>query len=135
MTSVALFTGSRNMPMDASNFAKVYALVSRMLAQRAAVLVGDCPTGLDALVRRAGDTYDEQIAVGVRVFRAQWHLLGKRAGPIRNQAMVDKALLLAGPQPFECHAYPMGESRGTRGCMRMAKAAGAFMHITELECT
>lgn len=48
---------------------------------------------------------------------ADWDRYGKRAGPIRNQAMVDLGANV-------CLAFPLGESRGTRDCMRRAEAAG-----------
>lgn len=56
---------------------------------------------------------------------ADWATLGNRAGPIRNQAMVDLGDYLA------CLAFPLGESRGTRDCMARAEAAG----IPVLQCT
>src|SRR4030095_1068533 len=48
---------------------------------------------------------------------ADWATHGKAAGPIRNQEMVD-----AGADV--CLAFPLGESRGTRDCMRRAETAG-----------
>jgi hypothetical protein len=46
-----------------------------------------------------------------------WRRLGKAAGPIRNKVMVDAGADI-------CLAFPLGESRGTRGCMELADAAG-----------
>jgi hypothetical protein len=48
---------------------------------------------------------------------AQWHVYGRRAGHARNARMV-----LAGADI--CVARPIGASRGTRDCMRLAAAAG-----------
>lgn len=48
---------------------------------------------------------------------ADWDKYGKAAGPRRNQEMVDLGAEL-------CLAFPLGESRGTRDCMRRAEAAG-----------
>lgn len=48
---------------------------------------------------------------------AKWKELGKKAGPIRNQQMVD-----AGADV--CLAFPMGKSVGTRDCMARAEKAG-----------
>jgi hypothetical protein len=42
---------------------------------------------------------------------------GRPGGPIRNRVMVEKGAA-------ECLAFPLGESRGTRGCMALADAAG-----------
>ncbi|AUV62018.1 hypothetical protein KIV63_gp26 [Mycobacterium phage SWU2] len=48
---------------------------------------------------------------------ADWNGLGKRAGIIRNQAMVDLGADV-------CHAFPLEGSIGTRHCMSRAYAAG-----------
>lgn len=48
---------------------------------------------------------------------ADWRQYGRGAGHRRNAVMV-----AAGARG--CVAFPLGESRGTRGCMRMCEAAG-----------
>jgi YspA, cpYpsA-related SLOG family len=48
---------------------------------------------------------------------ANWASAGTAAGPIRNQEMVDLGADV-------CLAFPLGESRGTRDCMRRAAKAG-----------
>ena len=55
--------------------------------------------------------------VTAEVHPADWYEYGKAAGFIRNQEMVD-----AGADV--CLAFPLGESRGTRHCMKAAKKAG-----------
>jgi hypothetical protein len=72
--------------------------------------------------QRGADQIVDDIArsvglMDVEVHPALWEKHGKAAGPIRNQEMVD-----AGADV--CLAFPMGESRGTRDCMRRAEAAG-----------
>ena len=57
-------------------------------------------------------------------YPADWGKYGKSAGPIRNQQMVDTA-------PDEVLAFPHGESRGTRGCIKMAEVAGLKVTIFE----
>lgn len=52
---------------------------------------------------------------GTQGFRADWSL-GKRAGPLRNQRMLDEA------QPDLVIAFPGG--RGTADMVRRARAAG-----------
>jgi hypothetical protein len=48
---------------------------------------------------------------------AEWKRLGKAAGPIRNQVMVDRGAR-------ECLAFPIGtEWSGTRDCMERAELA------------
>lgn len=58
-----------------------------------------------------------ELGCQVEEHRADWGLFGKAAGHRRNAEMVN-----AGADVVL--AFPPGESRGTRMCMRMAKAAG-----------
>lgn len=51
------------------------------------------------------------LGVVVKQHPADWLHYGSPAGPRRNQEMVDL-------RPVEVFAFPLGESRGTRGCMR-----------------
>lgn len=48
---------------------------------------------------------------------ARWGDYGKRAGMVRNAEMVRAGVTV-------CLAFPLGESRGTRGCMALAEKAG-----------
>ena len=50
----------------------------------------------------------------------EWDTIGKKAGPLRNKRMVDTL----NPLTDVCLAFPLGESRGTRGCMALAEEAG-----------
>jgi hypothetical protein len=49
-------------------------------------------------------------------FRAEWEKLGRKAGPIRNQSMLDEG------RPDVVVAFPGG--RGTADMVRRARAAG-----------
>lgn len=53
----------------------------------------------------------------VEVYPADWDKHGKAAGHIRNQQMVDLGADV-------CLAFPKGESKGTRNCMKRAEKAG-----------
>lgn len=62
-----------------------------------------------------------------QVHRADWLTHGRRAGPMRNLAMVQ-----AGRIAGHLVAFPVGESRGTRDCMRQALAAGLTVFEVDL---
>ena len=81
--------------------------------RRVVIIHGDCPTGADRLARRLADAWN----ITQEPYPADWNHHGKAAGPIRNQEMVDAGADI-------CLAFPLGESRGTRDCMRRAEAAG-----------
>lgn len=70
-------------------------------------------------VRREGDL--------VHGTHGDWYC--KAAGPLRNQAMIDKGGI------DEFHAFPLPSGRGTQDCMRRATAAGIepVVHHQHLE--
>ena len=90
------------------------------------IVHGDCK-GADQLVKR----YARERGIQVKAFPADW-ALGNKAGPIRNQQMIDwaneKAL-----QPREdvesswteviCIAFPLPQSKGTWDCIRRCERA------------
>lgn len=84
-----------------------------MLGDETVLVHGACPTGADAIASRIWRSW----GLPVEAHPADWARHGRAAGPLRNQQMV-----LAGADL--CLAFPLGASPGTRGCMRLAKAAG-----------
>ncbi len=87
------------------------------------ILIGDCPTGVDEFVR---SHYRKEIDNGANrvlllVFAADWGFHGNRAGPIRNQEMIDRADVLL--------AFPLAKSRGTIDTIRRAKRKGIHVYI------
>lgn len=75
------------------------------------VIHGDC-RGADRLAGKAAGV----LAIPVEEYPAKWHLYGKRAGPIRNQQMLDEA------QPTMVLAFhdDLENSKGTRDMVKRA---------------
>jgi len=108
-----VFTGSRNWD-QIEPVTVVLASLQDAYGDDLWVYVGDA-RGLDAVVREECS----RLGIGFSVFVAQWGEFGKMAGPMRNRAMLDAAAPVA-----VLHAFPMGGSRGTWGCVREAKERG-----------
>lgn len=77
---------------------------------------GDCPTGADAI---ADDLFtrhhiDQR---SIERFPADWAAHGKRAGYLRNKAMIDS-------RPDLVLAFIRNESRGASMTVKLAEAAG-----------
>lgn len=77
------------------------------------ILVGDCPTGVDAYVDNWW--YCD-------IYRADWDTHGKAAGPIRNRVMLDEG-------PDILLAFWDGKSRGTKDCINAAVARGIPVNV------
>lgn len=76
------------------------------------VVHGHCPTGADACANQIAFEMNLQM----EVYPADWSQ-GRKAGPLRNQHMVDLGADV-------CLAFPLPNSRGTVDCMRRAHDAG-----------
>jgi len=107
-----LITGSRNLT-DSLRVVDAIHNVCRDYKTLPQIVVGDCPTGADQFARE----WAEYNFLEPEVYVADWDKHGKAAGPKRNQAMVDSGANL-------CLAFPEGDSRGTRDCIRRALVAG-----------
>ena len=116
MTPVrVLICGSRDWDLD--NFAEV--VVAGLLRKHGAGLLivsGGCPSGVDRSIEEAC----EELGVPVERHPADWSL-GRKAGPIRNQEMVDQGAV-------KCLAFhpclDLGSRSGTADCARRALRAG-----------
>lgn len=70
-----------------------------------------------------GECWAEKYGIPIHVFPAKWELHGRKAGPLRNQEMVDRAHALI--------AIWDGQSRGTADIIKRAEAKGIPIFIFE----
>lgn len=81
-------------------------------------------SGADAL----GERFAKAYGYPCKIFAADWSTYGKAAGPIRNEEMAkyaaeaDRGILIA---------FPIGESRGTRNMVKIARQYGLEVHVVE----
>lgn len=108
-----LVTGSRDWPDRESVWEELNRQVRILGSIEVVIIHGDCPTGAD---RFAAEWARVQF-VAEEPHPANWDTYGKAAGPVRNQQMVERGADI-------CLAFPLVQSRGTRDCMRRARAAG-----------
>lgn len=94
---------------------------------------GGCPDGKKDPDKLSGDMVVDRWAKrngfeveDYPVTDEEWETLGLKAGPIRNKRMVGLGAEL-------CLAFPIGDSKGTRGCASMAAKAGINTRVFELE--
>jgi hypothetical protein len=86
--------------------------VARMVRWRDAYAYDGVLWGADWIAHR----YAEEHHWGIEPHPADWGKYGNRAGPLRNGEMVQRGADM-------CLGFPCGESKGTRGTLRMAVAA------------
>ena len=99
----------------------LYGALDRLHAARPFTLViAGGARGADTLAAE----WAAERGVPIQVYMAEWERLGRKAGPIRNQRMLDEG------KPDLVVAFPGG--RGTAGMMALARAAGVeVVQITE----
>lgn len=84
------------------------------------VLVHGGARGADTLAAQIG----RSMGLEIEAHPARWDAYGKAAGPLRNKEMLELGADLV-------LAFPVGESRGTRGCMQLAREKGcAVVSVT-----
>lgn len=111
---VVAVTGSRHFPWRRSGE------IDKVLEGAELLIAGDA-RGADAIARKLA----VRSHIPVLECRANWLELGNAAGPARNEVMATFAkIFLDAGHEVTCYAFPIGESPGTRGCMRLMKAAG-----------
>jgi hypothetical protein len=96
------------------------------LPDGALIIHGDCDRGADEMADESATVHPD---LTILKMPAQWDAHGKSAGPRRNESMlrVLKELRHCGYE-VAVHAFPLGESRGTRHMMRIAEATGITVH-------
>lgn len=87
------------------------------------IISGHAP-GADSLGERFAKVYNYPL----KLFPADWNKYGKAAGPIRNEQMAryaaeaDRGMLIA---------FPIGESKGTKNMIKLAKQYGLEVNVIE----
>lgn len=87
-------------------------------------IVSGHASGADAL----GEKFAKAYHYPLKIFPADWNTYGKAAGPIRNEQMakyaaeVDRGILVA---------FSIGESKGTRNMIKLAKQYGLEVNVYE----
>lgn len=123
-----LVTGTRHeLPIEIATLVKDIIVddIEKANPKEVIFLHGGCPTGVDALVAKHFHP--------CWTFPANWDKLNKSAGPVRNQAMVDVAVLFQRyGHDVICYAFPALDSRGTVDCVARAERAGIMIVETEL---
>ncbi len=101
-------------------------VVRRLLAKygQGLVIVHGAAGGVDAAFGAAA----EAEGVAVEPHRAEWVRLGERAGPSRNQRMIE-----AGADFCRAFHRFVANSRGTKDCARRAIAAGIPTYLIDGE--
>ena len=85
------------------------------------IISGHAP-GADTL----GEKFAKAYGYPLKIFPADWDIYGRAAGPIRNEQMAkyaseaDRGMLVA---------FPVGESRGTRNMIKLAKQYGLEVEV------
>lgn len=122
-----LITGSRDWPVHDEGLNKILDTIRMPILRKTQAgdtitfVVGDCPTGVDFLMRNIIHQFPLNRIVKLQVYKAYWSTQGRSAGPKRNKRMVDSG-------PFDhCYAFittRQSRSPGTRNCIELAMKAG-----------
>jgi len=89
-----------------------------------AIIQGECPTGADAWAR----IWAKNHKIVLESFPADWDTYGKKAGPIRNQQMLEEG----DPDIICAFHYDLANSRGTKDCVKRALKYGYTVFLNSL---
>lgn len=120
---IVIVTGSRNWTNKAL-FVQYLLEVERRNQAIGLIVHGDAK-GADQLAEEFAN--DNKICSVT--FHAEWFLLGSKAGPARNQRMLEWCLENKGGVPIVCVAYPASDSKGTRDMIRRCKKEGVKTYV------
>lgn len=126
------FTGGRRYRDAAGRVPFIVDLIMRvegavMFAGKDSVRfrVGDCPTGLDAIVR-------SYLRETLFIYKADWEAHGKAAGPIRNRNMLTGASGEDGTNDTADLLIVFPGGRGTADCEEKSLAYGIpVLHVPQ----
>jgi len=121
-----LVTGSRSFTAAAVVDEALSGALARAInagAEQMVIVHGDCRTGADAFAASWVRWHESWPTPLIRITQephpARWQLLGRRAGPARNQEMVS-----SGIDEALSFFLPGVVSKGTADCVQRAEAAG-----------
>lgn len=115
-----IVTGSRHWPDEEAWRVEWQLNATRDRDPYPLSLFAGCAGGVDAIARR----WALKVGVQCHVYTADWRTFGKRAGALRNIAMVDGALRAYPAAPIIGLAFPMPGSVGTHHCARYMRSKG-----------
>ena len=112
-----LVTGSRDWDDQVQLYTAFTAVFLDARKETVSLVSGNCPTGADKM---AEDLF-EAMGYEVERYPADWSL-GKKAGYLRNKAMVDS-------KPDLCVGFVKNNSRGASMTVKLAQDAGIETYI------
>lgn len=118
MKTKILITGSRH-------YADLETIKKHFVDIGPDIIVHGRALGADACAHFAAE---EIGGIEIRPFPADWVQYGTKAGPIRNQQMIDVEHQKREPITI-CLAFPMAESVGTWDCIQRCMAAGIDVEL------
>lgn len=109
---LVVVTGSR----DWDDYARIRDRLAKL--PRGLTVAEGGQRGADQLAKEAC----LEVGLTCRTIQADWKRLGKRAGPVRNRAMLDL-------RPGLVLAFPLPHSRGTLDCVKEARRRGIPVEV------
>lgn len=109
---------------DWDNYSTVYATIKKVASPDDIIIHGAC-RGADWLARSAA----RALGLAIDQYPAEWARLGRAAGPIRNQKMIDEEH----PDLVIAFHLDIDKSKGTKDMVGRARAAGIPVMLIDQE--